>query len=207
MVLCQGAKVPGALLVPGCQGARCAAGARVPWCKVRCLVPGLPGCGGCTSGERGEGRRAGAARRSGPVLLHITYYLNGHHFIEQRLALRLHQPHPRARDRGSRHTADPPHGSPPAQQHPDPWLADRPDSPRMAHDLRHRGHPIHADPGSQAWRRLGLLKPSESFTRASYVACVSNVASTLREEQRLSDAVAAWYVEQAKTAPWPDRVK
>jgi hypothetical protein len=33
------------------------------------------------------------------------------------------------------------------------------------------------------------------------------VASTLREEQRLSDAVAAWYVEQAKTAPWPDRVK
>jgi hypothetical protein len=52
---------------------------------------------------------------------------------------------------------------------------------------------------TQAWRRLGLLQPTESLTREKYVSCVQNAAERLRKDGFFSDKSAAWYVEQAKT--------
>jgi hypothetical protein len=54
---------------------------------------------------------------------------------------------------------------------------------------------------TEAWRRLGLLRPGESLTRDRYVACVQGAADRLRKEGFFSDQTAAWYLEQARAAP------
>jgi hypothetical protein len=74
-------------------------------------------------------------------------------------------------------------------------------------DMNRNGYRDYRETVSQAWHRLGLLKPSESLTRASYVACVDRAVTSLTKERLLSPKIAAWYVEQAKTAAWPDWVK
>jgi len=53
---------------------------------------------------------------------------------------------------------------------------------------------------AQAWQRLGLLKPGEPLTREAYVGCVTKAAEQLRTDGFFTPAVAAWYVEQARTA-------
>jgi hypothetical protein len=53
---------------------------------------------------------------------------------------------------------------------------------------------------TEAWRRLGLLKPGESLTRQKYVDCVLSAAEQLRKDGFLSENTAQSYVEQAKTA-------
>ncbi|HEX4568063.1 MAG TPA: alpha/beta hydrolase domain-containing protein [Vicinamibacterales bacterium] len=52
---------------------------------------------------------------------------------------------------------------------------------------------------TQAWRRLGLLKPDETLTRDKYVACVTTAANRLRDDGFFSAKTAAAYAEQAKT--------
>ncbi|HEX4195148.1 MAG TPA: hypothetical protein VHY80_18705, partial [Stellaceae bacterium] len=49
-----------------------------------------------------------------------------------------------------------------------------------------------------AWRRLGLLKANESFDRIRYVACVAAAAKNLVAAQLLPQAMATYYVAQAK---------
>ena len=51
-----------------------------------------------------------------------------------------------------------------------------------------------------AWRRLGLLRPLEGLTRDRYVGCVQAAAETLAADGFLSQANAAWYVDQARQA-------
>ena len=53
---------------------------------------------------------------------------------------------------------------------------------------------------TQAWQRLGLLKPGESLTRAAYVGCVTKTAEQLRSEGFFTAETAAWFVEQAQRA-------
>jgi hypothetical protein len=50
----------------------------------------------------------------------------------------------------------------------------------------------------QAWRRLGLLAANESLTRERYGMCVQNAARALATEGFLSEANAAWYIDQAR---------
>jgi len=58
---------------------------------------------------------------------------------------------------------------------------------------------------TEAWRRLGLLKPDEAFTPAKYVACVEAAAAKLRKENFITQRVAGQYVQEAKTKEFPGR--
>ncbi|HEY1506395.1 MAG TPA: alpha/beta hydrolase domain-containing protein [Stellaceae bacterium] len=51
---------------------------------------------------------------------------------------------------------------------------------------------------TEAWRRLGLLKPEESFDRSRYVACVDAASKKLVAEQLLPKSMADFYVAQSK---------
>jgi hypothetical protein len=52
----------------------------------------------------------------------------------------------------------------------------------------------------EAWRRLGLLKPGQAFTREVYVACVTAAANRLQQEGFFSAATARRYGELARQA-------
>jgi len=52
----------------------------------------------------------------------------------------------------------------------------------------------------EAWRRLGLLKPGQTFTRDVYVACVTAAADRLQQEGFFSAATAKRYGELARQA-------
>ena len=67
-------------------------------------------------------------------------------------------------------------------------------------DMNRNGVWDYRETPTQAWRRLGLLKPNEALTRERYAACVQNAADELRRNGFFSDKTAAWYVEQARTA-------
>ncbi len=60
---------------------------------------------------------------------------------------------------------------------------------------------------TQAWVRLGLLKPGEKFTHSRYKACVINAANKLAKEGLLSQKVLAYYKRKAaaSTIVEPDR--
>jgi hypothetical protein len=65
-------------------------------------------------------------------------------------------------------------------------------------DMNRNGVWDHRETVSAAWRRLGLLRSGETFTRAAYVACVQKAVNDLRQGGFFSDQVAQAYVEQAK---------
>lgn len=52
---------------------------------------------------------------------------------------------------------------------------------------------------TEAWRRLGLLKPGQSFDRSHYVACVAGAVSKLVGDGLLPESLAGYYVERAAT--------
>ncbi len=60
---------------------------------------------------------------------------------------------------------------------------------------------------TQAWVRLGLLKPGEELTHGKYKACVTNSAKKLAEEGLLSGKILAYYKRKAaaSTIGEPDR--
>ena len=58
---------------------------------------------------------------------------------------------------------------------------------------------------TEAWRRLGLLKPGESFGRAQYVSCVQDTATKLKQEKFITEKVAAQYVQDAQNKELPAR--
>jgi hypothetical protein len=57
---------------------------------------------------------------------------------------------------------------------------------------------------SQAWQRLGLLKPRQKLTQAVYSVCVNAAASKLVKEGLLSKKVGEYYVDQANKARLPE---
>src|SRR5262249_26043936 len=52
---------------------------------------------------------------------------------------------------------------------------------------------------TQAWLRLGLLKPGETLTREKYVACVEAATRELVKDGFFSQATATEYNEKAKS--------
>jgi hypothetical protein len=51
---------------------------------------------------------------------------------------------------------------------------------------------------TEAWRRLGLLEPDQSFDRQRYVACVTGAVSKLVGQGLLPEALATHYIDGAK---------
>jgi hypothetical protein len=56
---------------------------------------------------------------------------------------------------------------------------------------------------TEAWRRMGLLKAGETFSRERYVACVKVTASKLQGERFITGNVAKAYVDAAQSKPLP----
>ncbi|MBI4482170.1 MAG: hypothetical protein HY652_04685 [Acidobacteria bacterium] len=56
---------------------------------------------------------------------------------------------------------------------------------------------------TRAWRRLGLLKPGEAFTRDRYVDCVRASVAKLRKESFITGKVATFYLAQAAQGELP----
>ena len=55
----------------------------------------------------------------------------------------------------------------------------------------------------QAWQRLGLLEPGESFSRSKYQACVQASVAKLQQDKFITDRIAALYIEEAAKADLP----
>jgi len=56
---------------------------------------------------------------------------------------------------------------------------------------------------SDAWQRIGLLKPNEPFTRDKYVACVRQSATKLVNDKFFMPRTLPKYIEKAQTMPLP----
>jgi hypothetical protein len=67
-------------------------------------------------------------------------------------------------------------------------------------DMNRNGVWDYRETPTEAWRRLGLLKPNEELTREVYTSCVQAAAETLAKDGFLSAATVADYIARAKTA-------
>jgi hypothetical protein len=67
-------------------------------------------------------------------------------------------------------------------------------------DMNRNGIWDYRETPTQAWKRMGLLQGNETLTREKYVACVQKSTAALHKDGFFSDKMAAWYVDQAKTA-------
>lgn len=74
-------------------------------------------------------------------------------------------------------------------------------------DMNRNGYRDFRETVTQAWRRIGLLRHSEVFSRARYISCVEDSVVTLTSQGFISDNVGDAYVEQAKTKPLPEWVR
>jgi len=61
----------------------------------------------------------------------------------------------------------------------------------------------HRESVDQAWHRLGLLKPGETFSRSKYQVCVETAVDKLKQEKLITERVAAQYVQEASEAEFP----
>lgn len=68
-------------------------------------------------------------------------------------------------------------------------------------DMNGNGSRDQRETVEQAWRRLGLLKVGESFSRKKYVDCVSRAATALAKDGLLPARVANHYARKAQLAP------
>ncbi len=67
-------------------------------------------------------------------------------------------------------------------------------------DMNRNGVWDYRETPTDAWRRLGLLRPTETLTSEKYVACVQSASDALRKEGFFSDKTVEGYVSRARTA-------
>ncbi len=74
-------------------------------------------------------------------------------------------------------------------------------------DMNRNGYRDYRETVTQAWRRLGLLKPADTLTRARYVECVQAAIGGLTRDRFISEPTGRFYVEQAQNGAWPEWVR
>ena len=62
----------------------------------------------------------------------------------------------------------------------------------------------HRESVDQAWHRLGLLRPGETFSRSKYQACVEAAVGKLKQEKLITERVAAQYIQKASQVDLPE---
>lgn len=70
-------------------------------------------------------------------------------------------------------------------------------------DMNLNQYPDLRETVTQAWRRLGLLKPGVRFSRDQYVDCVRTSVANLRKEEFITENRAALYLEEASQTELP----
>jgi hypothetical protein len=58
---------------------------------------------------------------------------------------------------------------------------------------------------TQAWRRLGLLKEGETFSRVKYAECVKGAVQRLRKENFVTEQIAELYIKETGTKALPQQ--
>jgi hypothetical protein len=74
-------------------------------------------------------------------------------------------------------------------------------------DMNHNGFRDYRESVTQAWRRLGLLKPQQSISQDRYERCVRAEVTRLRKQGFISEKVGRHYIEQARSRPLPEWVR
>ena len=72
-------------------------------------------------------------------------------------------------------------------------------------DMNNNTYRDHIETMTEAWRRLGLIKPNETFSRAAFQSCVQKATDKLAKDRFLSPRAAKWYVEQAAVVEFPSK--
>jgi len=72
-------------------------------------------------------------------------------------------------------------------------------------DMNRNGYRDFRENMTQAWRRLGLIRPSETFRRDQYAACVQKAVDKLLSEKFVLPRTAQFYLDQAKTMVFPSQ--
>jgi hypothetical protein len=72
-------------------------------------------------------------------------------------------------------------------------------------DMNNNTYRDHIETMTEAWKRLGLIKPSETFSRAAFQSCVQASADKLLKDRFLTPKVAKWYVDQAALVEFPSK--
>ena len=70
-------------------------------------------------------------------------------------------------------------------------------------DMNRNGYRDFRENMTQAWRRLGLIKPNETFSRDKYAACIQKAADKLLSEKFILPRTAQFYLDQAKSMAFP----
>jgi hypothetical protein len=70
-------------------------------------------------------------------------------------------------------------------------------------DMNRSGSRDKRETMTEAWRRLDLLEPDETFSRGKYVACVQRTVEALKKGNLLTEKGAALYLEEARVKQFP----
>ncbi|MBI2817604.1 MAG: hypothetical protein HYX72_11765 [Acidobacteria bacterium] len=72
-------------------------------------------------------------------------------------------------------------------------------------DMNRNGYRDFKETLTEAWRRLGLIQPGETFSRARYTACVQKAVDKLVADKMFTPQTANFYTEQAATTRFPSQ--
>ena len=74
-------------------------------------------------------------------------------------------------------------------------------------DMNRNGYRDYRESVSEAWRRLGLLKPNQRISQARYAACVEDAARGLVRQGFISRRTGDFYIEKARGGSLPEWVR
>jgi hypothetical protein len=72
-------------------------------------------------------------------------------------------------------------------------------------DMNRNGYRDFRETMTQAWRRLGLIRHNETFSRAHYAACIQKAVDKLLAERFILPRTAQFYLDQGKSMVFPSQ--
>jgi hypothetical protein len=72
-------------------------------------------------------------------------------------------------------------------------------------DMNHNNVRDFVETVTEAWQRVGLLQPNETFNRERYVQCVRQSANKLIEEKFFLDRTLDKYMQRSRVIELPDK--
>ena len=72
-------------------------------------------------------------------------------------------------------------------------------------DMNHNGIRDFVETTTEAWQRVGLIKPNESFNRERYVQCVRQASDKLVSEGLFMSRTLDKYLQKARSLALPEK--
>lgn len=74
-------------------------------------------------------------------------------------------------------------------------------------DMNRNGYRDYRESVTEAWRRLGLLKPDQRISKSRYAGCVEDAAKSLARQGFISKKTGDYYIERASSETLPEWVR